>query len=119
MELVLSPLFLVSPGSGRDAYRQMRDAVHEARVQTLRRPDHLDHGEAPQDFLPQQFQLQLGEAVANATMDAEAEGQMLARALAVDDELVGPLDRLLVAIARDVPHCHLLTLADGLAANLR
>ena len=44
--------------------------------------------------------------------------EVLARALAVDDEGFGVVDHRLVAVARDVPHDHLVALADGLAADL-
>ena len=63
-------------------------------------------------------QLHLGQAVADAAVDAEAERQVLARPLAVDDEGVGVLDHGLVAVARDVPHDHLVARLDGLAAEL-
>ena len=43
---------------------------------------------------------------------------MGARPGAVDDEFVGTLDHLFVAVARDVPHHHLVALFDLLAAEL-
>ena len=76
--------------------------MHEGREDALRLADHLDPLEAPQDLLPQDLQLQLRQAVADAAMDAEAEGEMLARPLAVDDEALRLLDRLRVAVAGDV-----------------
>jgi len=38
-------------------------------------------------------QLHLGQALAKAAVDAEAEAGVVARAVAVDDELARPLDR--------------------------
>src|SRR5258708_3049228 len=42
---------------------------------------HFDAREAPEDFLPHHPQLHLGEALAHAAVDAEAEGNVLARPL--------------------------------------
>ncbi len=50
-------------------------------------------------------------------MDAEAERQMRARARAIDDEFVRILDRLFVAVARDVPHHDAVALFDLLVAD--
>jgi hypothetical protein len=54
------------------------------------------------------LQLHLAQPVAHATVDAEAERDVLARPGPVDDELIGVLDRLAVAVARQVPHHHLV-----------
>ena len=51
-------------------------------------------------------------------MDAEAEGHVLARPGSVDDVGVRVLDHRVIPIARDVPHGHLVALADGLALHL-
>ena len=67
-------------------------------------PATLDLGEALQDLFPDDAQLQLGQAVADAAVDAEAEREVLARPLAVDDVGVRVVDHLVVAVARDVPH---------------
>ena len=103
----------------RDHHRHRGEAVHEVRLRARRLAHHLDHREALQDLLPQDLQLQLGQAVADAAVDAEAEGQVLARPRAVDDEGVGLLDRCLVAVARDVPHHHLVALADRACRRAR
>src|SRR5262249_53748825 len=50
--------------------------------------------------------------------DAETERKMGARPRAIDDEFVWSLDRLFIAVARDVPHDDLVALLDGLAAQL-
>ena len=92
-------------------HRQLREAAHEGRAHAHRLADHLDHREALQDLLPQDAQLQLGQAVADAAVDAEAEGQVLARPRAVDDEAVRRHRSPLVAVAREVPHHHLVALA--------
>ena len=70
-----------------------REAVHEVRQGPLRLAHHLDAREALQDLLPQDPQLQLGQPVAHAAVDAEAERQVLARPGAVDDEASASLDR--------------------------
>ena len=57
----------------RDADWHRAHAVDEVRVRAARRRQHLDDGMARQQFLPQDAQLQFGEAVADAAMDAEAE----------------------------------------------
>src|SRR4051794_38985721 len=74
--------------------------------------------ESLQDLLPDDLELQLGQTQADAAMDAEAERQMLARAGAVDDEVIWTLDSGLVAVARDIPHHDLVALPDLLAAEL-
>ena len=50
-------------------------------------------------------------------MDAEAERQVLANPGSFDPEIVRSVDDLFVAVARDVPHGHLVALLDGLAAQ--
>src|SRR5689334_13697641 len=98
-------------------HRQRADTADEIRVQPLRRADDLKTKAAVQDFLPEDADLLFGEAVADAAVDTGAESEMLARLLAVDDELVGPLDLALVAIAGDVPHHDLVALGDPTAGE--
>src|SRR6202044_601688 len=93
--------------------------MDEGREHPLRLSDNLDSWQAIEDFLPQDLQLHFGQALADASVNAEAERQMLAWPGAVDDEPVGLFDRLLVAIARDIPHGDLITLANELAAEFR
>ena len=57
----------------RDADWHRAHAVDEVRVRAARRRQHLDDGMARQQFLPQDAQLQFGEPVADAAMDAETE----------------------------------------------
>src|SRR5258706_2685362 len=106
----------LDPGGNEDFHAAV--GAQEAGLQPHRFFDDLDGREAPEDLLPDHLQLHLGQAIADAAMDAEAEAEMLARAGTVDDEGVRIVDRRLVAIAGDVPHDHLFTLADGLAAEL-
>jgi hypothetical protein len=73
--------------------------MHEVRLGARRLAHELDAREAFQDLLPQHLQLPLGQAVADAAVDAEAEAHVLARPRTVDDECVGPLDDLGVAVA--------------------
>ena len=97
---------------------KIRDAVDEAREQVLRLANQFHLAESAHDFFPDDAQLHLCEAVAEAAVDAEAEGQMLAGVRAVDAELVGTLEGALVAVAGEIPHAHLVPLVDGLAAHL-
>ena len=79
--------------STRDPHRQGLVALDEARIHPLRLADHLNIVEPLQDFLPDDLQLQFGQPDPDAAVDAEAEGQVLARPGAVDDEIVRVLDR--------------------------
>ena len=63
------------------------EAVDEVRESPFRLTRYFDLFKAFDDFFPDDLQLQLGQPVADAAMNAEAEGQMLARILAVDQEL--------------------------------
>src|SRR4051812_47779937 len=78
----------------------------------------LDPVEALEDLLPDHAKLHLGQAIADTAVDAETEAEVLARPFAVDDEPLRLGNGGLVAIARDVPHDHLVALPDGLAAEL-
>jgi hypothetical protein len=91
---------------------------HEGRAHARRRAHHFDGLEALENFFPQDLQLHLRQAVAHAAVDAEAEGQMLARSRAVDDEVVRAFDRGFIAVARQVPHRDLVALLDRLAGQL-
>ena len=93
-------------------------ALHEGRKDAMRLFHHLDAVVALEDLLPDDFQLQLRKAQAHAAVDAEAEREVRARSLAVDDEVVRLLDHLIVAVARDVPHDDLVALPDCLALEL-
>src|SRR5689334_20759980 len=61
--------------SSRNPYRQRLVALDEARIDPLGLADHLDAVEALQHLLPDDLELQLGEAHADAAVDAEAEGK--------------------------------------------
>ena len=50
-------------------------------------------------------------------MHAETERQMIASFWPVGCELVGPLDYLVIAITRDIPHGELVAFPDSLTAN--
>ena len=65
------------------------------------------------------FSCSSAEPHADAAVDTEAERHMRARTGAVDDEAVGVLDDLAVAIARDVPHHDPVAFPDQLAAQFR
>src|SRR5262249_19037065 len=118
-----APMMRTSTGSfitvplGDDTDRQRTDAANEIRIEPRRRAHDLESQIALQDFLPEDADLLLGEAIADAAVDPGAKRKMLARLCAIDDELVGALDLVLVAIARDVPHHHLVALGDLAAAQ--
>src|SRR5882757_7522464 len=82
---------------GADDHRQRTDAADEVGVEPHRWTGDLKHEVALQDLLPQDFELHLGQPVADAAMDAGAERQMLARLGPADPEAFGLLDRRLVA----------------------
>src|SRR3546814_10134545 len=101
----------------RDPHRQRAVAAQEVGVEPVRRAGDLYVEVASEDLLPQDAQLHLGDAVADAAVDAGTERDVQARPGAVDDEAVGVLDRALVAVAGDVPHHDLVAGADGPAAE--
>src|SRR5437764_1442214 len=74
--------------------------------------------ESLEDLFPDNLELEFGKPQADAAVNAEAEGEMRARTRAVDDEIVGLFDRVLVTVARDVPHHDLVTFLDPLAPEL-
>ncbi len=76
-------------GETDNPYRQRADAADEIRIEALRRPGDFKAKVAVQYFLPEDADLLFGEAVADAAVDAGAEGEMLARLGAVDDEFIG------------------------------
>src|SRR5271167_4315860 len=83
----------------RNAHRQRPDPMDEVRINALPRAHDLDHRVALEDLFPQDAQLQFGEPIADAAMDAEAEGEVLPRARAVDDEFIRGIDCFGIAIA--------------------
>src|ERR1700733_5253193 len=110
--------FARSARSAGDTDRQGLVAFDKTRIHPLGLADHLNIVEALEDFLPDDLQLKLGQAQPDATVNAEAERDVGARPGTVDDELVGAIDGLFVAVARDVPHHHLFALPDLFAAEL-
>src|SRR5947208_11327121 len=112
------PVPAFSRASAGDAHWQGFVAFDKTGIHPLRFANHLNIVEALQDFLPDDLQLQLGQPEPDATMNPEAERDVGARPGPVDDELVGAIDRLFVAVARDVPHHDLVTLLELFAAEL-
>src|ERR1700694_1103296 len=98
--------------SAGDADRQGLIALHKTRIHPLGLGDHLNIVEALEDFFPDDLQLQLGQPQADAAVNTEAERDMGARPRPVDDELIGTIDYLFVAVARDIPHHDLVALLD-------
>src|SRR3979411_312176 len=97
-----------APQSAGDANGEGLVALDEARIYPLGLADHLNLGEPLQDSFPDYLQLKLGQSEPNAAMNAEAEGDVGTRPGPVNDEVVGTLDDLLVAVARDVTHQQLV-----------
>src|SRR5882672_11733508 len=92
------------PAASRcNSHGQRTDAADEIGIEPLRRPHDLEAKVPLQNFLPENPQLLLGEAITDTAMDAGAKRQMLTRLRAIDDEFVWSLDLVLVAIAGDVP----------------
>src|SRR5215831_2028221 len=85
----------------RDVDEHALVALHEARVGAFRLLQQLDVGEPLQDFFPDHPELQLGQPIADAAVDAEPERQVLTGPRPVDHIVVGPIDDLLVAVAGD------------------
>src|ERR1700733_9297994 len=101
-----------------NSYRQRLVAMDEIRVGPLRLIDDLDRLEALQDFLPHDPQLQFGEAQTEAAVNPEAEGDVVARVVPLDDEIIGVLEHVFVAVAREVPHNAFLALLDRFTGDL-
>ena len=91
--------------------------MHEIGLGAHRFAHHLYARETLEDLLPQHGELQFSQTIADAAVNAEAEGDVLARPRTVDDETVGLLDRIRIAVAGQVPHHHLVALADLLAGE--
>src|SRR3954462_7712942 len=102
----------VAAGSAGDADRQRFITFDEAGIHPLRLPDHLNMVEALHDFFPDDLQLQFGKPDSGAAVNTESERDVSARPRSVDDELVGTLDHIFVAVARDVPHHDLVALLE-------
>ena len=89
-----------TPGDGSidNSYRQLANPANEIRAQTLRWPHDLEPEIPLQDFLSENADLLLGEPVANTTVDAGTEGEMLTGFGAIDDKFIGAVDLFFVAI---------------------
>src|SRR6478735_234449 len=111
-------MFPGSEGLADNPDRQGLVTFDEAGIYPLRLPHHLNIVEPLEDFFPDNLQLQFRQPDPDATMNTEAERDVGARPGAVDNEVVGAVDHVLVAVARDVPHHHLVALLDLAAAEL-
>ena len=80
-------------------YRQGSVTPYEVRFYPLRFAHNLHVAEALHDLLPQYAQLHLRQAVAHAAVYAETEGYMVAGIGAVDDKVIGILDRGVIMVA--------------------
>src|ERR1044071_6329148 len=101
-----------------DPDRQGLVAFDKTRIHPLRFGDHLNILETPENFFPDNLELQFRQPDSDAAVDAEAEGNVGSGPGAVDDEVVGTVDHVLVTVARDVPHHDLVALFDLPAAEL-
>src|SRR5579872_4405309 len=93
-EKTSSQLFgkIASARSAGNSHRQRLVAMDEIRVSPLRLIDDLDRLEALQDFLPHDPQLQFRETQPEATVNPEAESDVVARIAPLDDEVIGVLE---------------------------
>src|SRR5471032_383071 len=102
----------------RNPHHHRRNPMHETGENPLRLVYKFDHREALHDLFPQDRQLQLRQTIANTPMDAEPEGQMLARPGTIDNETISILDRVAVTVAGNIPHRQFVARPDRLAAKL-
>src|SRR4029453_798311 len=93
----------------RDAYRQFLVTAQQARQDALRLAHHFDGRERLHDFPPEPAQRHLGKTQAEATVDTETEREVVPRVPPLDDEVIRPLEHLLIAVAGGVPHKNLVT----------
>ena len=103
------PLQLVADG-------ESLHASHQARAQPLDRPRQLDLLDPRQQVAICDFHLHPRQVGAQTEVLSHAEGQM-AVGLAVDPELEGRVEHVLVAVRRRVEEGQGVALADALAAN--
>src|SRR5947208_7582873 len=87
-------------GLAGDPNRQGLVAFDKTRIHPLGFADHLNIIEPIEDLFPDDLELQLGEPDSDAAVDAEAEGNVGARSGAVNNEVVGAVDHILVTVAR-------------------
>src|SRR5437868_14009484 len=105
-------------GLAGDPDRQGLVTFDKTRIHPLGFIDHLNISESLENLFPDDLELQLGQPDSDAAMDAEAERNVGTWPGAVNDEIVGAFDHVLVTIARDVPHHDLVALFDLPAAEL-
>src|SRR3954451_7071025 len=85
--------------SSGDPDRQGLITLHKARIHPLGLLDHLNVVKPPEDFLPDDLELQFGEPKPDAPVNTETKGNVSARPRPIDDELVRTIDDLFVAIS--------------------
>src|SRR5207244_9580229 len=101
-----------------EPHRHAFDAVDEVRAQALDPAVELHVGEAPEQLLEHDLDLEPREVRPQAEVVAEAEGEVLVRRSA-DVEPVRVREDVLVPVGRAVPEGHLVVLTDRLAVELR
>src|SRR5580658_11148976 len=95
----------------------MAESTHKRGPNPCRLAHHLDHARSRQEFLPQNLQLQFGEPVADTTVNAVTERQMLARPLPIDDKAISLRNGGLITVPRQIPHGQFVAPSDLLAAQ--
>ena len=93
----------------------MRDSTNEVGVKPLGRSHHLDLQVAGKYLLPENAELQVGQPIAGAAVNAGAVRQVLAWFLAVHDEGIRTIDDAFVAL----PDTYHITGSRALAAALQ
>src|SRR6185312_3929554 len=78
----------------------------------------LEVARASEELFEGDAQLQTSQRSPRAVMRASTEGQTLSDVRPVQDELIGPLEDLLIAIRRRVHQCDRLALFDGATVQL-
>src|SRR5438445_949360 len=106
------------PSLGGEADGHVLDAADEVGAEPGRRAGELDVGQAAEQLLEHDPDLQAREVGAEAEVGADPEAEVVVR-MPSDVEAVGMGEVLLVAVRGAVPERHPLVFADGLAVDLR
>ena len=69
-------------------------------------------------FLPEDRELEFGQTIAHASVNPKAERHVLAGASTVNDEIIGTVDHIFVAVTRRIPHHDFVAFFDLLARKL-
>ena len=96
------------------AYWHSGNAMDKVRFQASRFLNHFDHFETLHNFFPENTQLHLPKTVTHAAVYTETKRKMISWISAIDDEFIGILYFIPIAVARHIPHDYFVTLFDVL-----